>query len=185
LPLGGGGGGAAEGDGICHNHVQPVCLRAQLAAFHVSAASFEGGPIAPGSIAAAFRLFDNRLATSTASAASAPRLTALGGAAVTVRDSTGTPRSAAIADQVVELPALPPGELRFACGMGMYKGLLVIRQAARRLFGEPHEKVKSPEQDYRDHEDRGAFDNGLFPGRLLVLFDSVLERVEHRIPRRQ
>jgi plastocyanin domain-containing protein len=27
---------------------------------------------------------------------------------------------------IIELPAQPAGELRFTCGMGMYKGALVI-----------------------------------------------------------
>jgi plastocyanin domain-containing protein len=27
---------------------------------------------------------------------------------------------------IIELPALPAGELRFGCGMGMYQGALVV-----------------------------------------------------------
>jgi uncharacterized protein (TIGR03437 family) len=67
------------------------------AAIHVSAASFEGGPVAPGSIVTAFPLFGSSLATSAASAASAVWPTTLGGATVTVRDSSGTSRPAPIA----------------------------------------------------------------------------------------
>ncbi len=67
------------------------------AAAQVSAASYEGGPAAPGSIVSAFPLFGNQLATSTAAAGSAAWPTTLGGATVTVRDAAGISRNAAIA----------------------------------------------------------------------------------------
>lgn len=55
-----------------------------------SAASFEQGPQAPGSLVSAFPLFFAVLSTSTATAASANWPTTLGGASVTVKDSSGT-----------------------------------------------------------------------------------------------
>ncbi|MEO8100805.1 MAG: YHYH protein [Acidobacteriota bacterium] len=65
-------------------------------AIHVSAASFEAGPLAAGSLVTAFSLFNTTLATSTATADSANWPTTLGGATVTVTDSTGTARPAPI-----------------------------------------------------------------------------------------
>ena len=62
----------------------------------VSAASFEGGPVAPGSLVTAFPLFGAALATSTAAADSPNWPTALGGATVSVKDSAGTTRAGTI-----------------------------------------------------------------------------------------
>jgi len=67
-----------------------------LAAFHVSAASFEAGPVAPGSLGTAFSLFGTPLATSTATAPTTTWPTTLGGAMVTVRDSSGLQLQATI-----------------------------------------------------------------------------------------
>jgi uncharacterized protein (TIGR03437 family) len=67
-----------------------------LSAIQVSAASLEGGPMAPGSLASAFPLFGAVLATSTASVDSPNWPTTLGGATVSVRDSAGVTRSAVI-----------------------------------------------------------------------------------------
>lgn len=68
----------------------------RLSSMHVSAASFEGGPTAPGALMSAFPLFGAKLATSTAFASSPTWPTTLGGATVTVRDSAGTNYTATI-----------------------------------------------------------------------------------------
>jgi len=66
------------------------------AVINVSAASFEGGPTAPGSIIAGFPIFGATMASSTAAASSANWPTTLGGATVTVKDSASTTRTAQI-----------------------------------------------------------------------------------------
>ena len=66
-------------------------------AAHVSSASLEGGPVAPGTLVTAYANFDAVLATATAQANSAVWPTTLGGATVTIRDSTGTAYPAPIA----------------------------------------------------------------------------------------
>lgn len=63
---------------------------------NISAASYEGGPVAPGSIVSAYPMFGAVIATSTESAASANWPATLGGATVTVRDSAGVSRTAQI-----------------------------------------------------------------------------------------
>ncbi len=65
-------------------------------AFHVSAASFEAGPLAPGSLATAFAEFDAKLATATDQATSSNWPTVLAGATVTVKDSAGVQQQAQI-----------------------------------------------------------------------------------------
>jgi hypothetical protein len=65
-------------------------------AVHVSAASFENGPLAPGSLVTAFSLFGTALATSTDTATSATWPTILAGAAVTVKDAAGVSHNAPI-----------------------------------------------------------------------------------------
>jgi uncharacterized protein (TIGR03437 family) len=65
-------------------------------AIHVSAASFEAGPLAPGALVTAFSLFNTTLASATATADSTNWPTTLGGATVSVTDSAGVPRDAAI-----------------------------------------------------------------------------------------
>jgi uncharacterized protein (TIGR03437 family) len=65
-------------------------------ASHFSAASQERGPIAPGSLVSAYAEFDASLATSTATASNTPWPITLGGAAVTVTDSTGAQLPAGI-----------------------------------------------------------------------------------------
>lgn len=71
--------------------------RVRASALHVSAASFEGGPTAPGALMSAFPLFGAKLATSTAAADSPAWPATLGGATVTVRDSAGVTHQATIA----------------------------------------------------------------------------------------
>lgn len=68
----------------------------RLSSIHVSSASFEGGPSAPGSLVTAFPLFGAKLATGTASADSPNWPTTLAGATVTVRDAAGATLAAAI-----------------------------------------------------------------------------------------
>ena len=68
----------------------------RLSSMHVSAASFEGGPTAPGALMAAFPLFGAKLATSTAFASSPAWPSTLGGATVTIRDSAGTAHTATL-----------------------------------------------------------------------------------------
>ena len=63
----------------------------------ISAASFEHGPTAPGSIVAAFPLFGATVAASTAAATSGDWPATLGGLAVAVVDSAGISRPAQIA----------------------------------------------------------------------------------------
>ncbi|MFM8395441.1 MAG: YHYH protein, partial [Acidobacteriota bacterium] len=63
---------------------------------HVSAASFEGGPLAPGSLASAFSIFGARLATTSEGASTPTWPFTLGGSTVTVRDSGGVSRPAQI-----------------------------------------------------------------------------------------
>jgi len=65
-------------------------------AIHVSAASFEPGPLAAGALATAFSLFNTTLAATTATADGANWPTTLGGATVTVTDSAGVKRLAPI-----------------------------------------------------------------------------------------
>jgi uncharacterized protein (TIGR03437 family) len=92
--------GADVGGGI----VTPAVL-------NVSAASFEGGPVAANSIVATVPIFGATIATSTASAATANWPTALGGATVTVTDSTGTARPAQLSYASTTLVnfVVPPG----------------------------------------------------------------------------
>lgn len=68
----------------------------RLSSMHVSAATFEGGPTAPGAMVAAFPLFGAKLATATAAADSPTWPTTLGGATVTIRDSAGATYPATI-----------------------------------------------------------------------------------------
>lgn len=63
---------------------------------HVSAASFESGPTAPGALMAAFPMFGAKLATATAGASSPAWPTTLAGASVNIRDAAGTNHAATI-----------------------------------------------------------------------------------------
>lgn len=65
-------------------------------ATHLSAASGERGPLAQGSLVTAYPEFNASLATGTASASSTPWPQGLGGATVTVTDSTGAQLPAGI-----------------------------------------------------------------------------------------
>ncbi|MBY0508271.1 MAG: YHYH protein [Bryobacteraceae bacterium] len=65
-------------------------------ALHWSSASLEGGPLTPGALVTAYAQFEAKLATSTQQASSANWPVTLGGATVTVVDSTGTSLPAVI-----------------------------------------------------------------------------------------
>ena len=112
------------------------------AAFHVSAASFEPGPLAPGSLVSAFSLFGTPLATSTATADGNNWPTTLGGATVTVRDASGTPLPAAIsyasAKQIdYRLPenaAIGYATVTIAAGGANVTGNINIRDSYPNLF---------------------------------------------------
>jgi uncharacterized protein (TIGR03437 family) len=81
----------------------------------VSAASFEQGPLAPGSLVSAFPLFFSVLSTSTDSATSTDWPTTLGGASVLVKDSTGLSMPA-------QMSYASPGQLNFRLPAGLAAG---------------------------------------------------------------
>jgi uncharacterized protein (TIGR03437 family) len=80
-----------------------------------SAASFEQGPQAPGSLVSAFPLFFSILSTSTAAANTAVWPTTLGGTSISVRDSSGVTMSAPISYS-------SPGQLNFLLPSGLASG---------------------------------------------------------------
>jgi uncharacterized protein (TIGR03437 family) len=69
----------------------------RLSSMHVSSASFEGGPIAPGSLVTAFPLFGAKLATATAAADSNHWPAMLAGTTLSIRDAAGITSAATIA----------------------------------------------------------------------------------------
>ncbi|MDE3198788.1 MAG: hypothetical protein KGN84_20740, partial [Acidobacteriota bacterium] len=89
----------------------------------VSAASFEGGPVAPNSIVTEFPLFGATIATSTASAPSADWPTSLGGATVAVKDSAGVLRAA-------QISYASPGQLNFVVPPGTTTGAATVTVSA-------------------------------------------------------
>lgn len=86
----------------------------------ISAASFEHGPTAPGSIVAAFPMFGATIASSTAAAASADWPTTLGGLTVAVVDSAGTSRAAQIA-------FASPTQVNYVVPDGTATGIATVR----------------------------------------------------------
>ena len=88
-----------------------------------SAASFEQGPVAPGSLVTATPLFYSVLATSTETASSAVWPTTLGGATVSVKDSAGATYSAAIS-------YASPTQLNFQLPKGLATGAATVTIAA-------------------------------------------------------
>ena len=104
--------GADEGGGI----VTPAVIS-------VSAASFEGGPVAPGSIVASYPLFGPTIATSTAAASSANWPTTLGGTTVSVKDSAGTSRTA-------QISYASPSQVNFVVPGGTATGAATITMTA-------------------------------------------------------
>ena len=89
----------------------------------VSAASYEGGPLAPGSLISAFSLFNAKIATTTAIAATTDWPATLGGTTVTVRDSTGTTHSASIS-------YASPGQVNYRLPEGVSTGLATVTISA-------------------------------------------------------
>ncbi|HXS98277.1 MAG TPA: YHYH protein [Candidatus Limnocylindrales bacterium] len=89
----------------------------------VSAASYEGGPTAPGSLVTAYPIFNPTIATSTQAAASANWPNSLGGATVTVRDSAGVSRPA-------QISYASPGQINFAVPAGMANGVAAVTVSA-------------------------------------------------------
>jgi uncharacterized protein (TIGR03437 family) len=90
---------------------------------HVSAASFEGGPLAPGALASAFSIFGAQLATATASAATPTWPFSLGGSTVTVRDSTGVSRPA-------QISYASPGQINYRVPEATASGLATVTISA-------------------------------------------------------
>lgn len=90
---------------------------------NVSAASFEGGPVAPNSVIAAFPLFGATIATSTASAPSPNWPATLAGTTVTVRDSAGTTRTA-------QISYASPSQVNFVVPSGTAIGVATVTVAA-------------------------------------------------------
>jgi uncharacterized protein (TIGR03437 family) len=86
---------------------------------NVSGASFEGGPVAPNSIVAAFPLFGATIASSIAAASSPSWPTTLGGATVTVKDSAGTVRSA-------QISYASPAQLNYVVPAGTANGAATV-----------------------------------------------------------
>jgi uncharacterized protein (TIGR03437 family) len=80
-----------------------------------SAASFEQGPQAPGSLVSAFPLFFAVLSTSTESATTPDWPTTLGGTSISVKDSAGTSMPA-------QISYASPGQLNFRMPTGLASG---------------------------------------------------------------
>jgi len=92
-------------------------------AIHWSSASLEGGPLTPGALVTAFAQFEARLATSTQQAASAAWPVTLGGATVTVVDSSGASLPATIS-------YASPLQLNYRLPENTAPGLATVRIAA-------------------------------------------------------
>ncbi len=95
----------------------------RLSSMHVSAASFEGGPTAPGAIMTAFPLFGAKLATGTAAADSPVWPTALAGATVSIRDAAGVTYTATLAYAA-------PGQVNYRVPENVATGLATVTIAA-------------------------------------------------------
>jgi uncharacterized protein (TIGR03437 family) len=87
---------------------------------NVSAASFEGGPVAPNSIVASYPIFGATIASSTAAASSPSWPTTLGGATVTVTDSAGATRTA-------QISYASPTQLNFVVPSGTADGVATVK----------------------------------------------------------
>ena len=88
-----------------------------------SSASLEGGPVTPGSLVTAFAQFESKLATSTEAVASANWPTTLGGATVTVVDSSGAALPA-------EISYASPKQVNYRVPAGAATGLATVRLTA-------------------------------------------------------
>jgi len=97
--------------------------RVRPTAIQSSAASYEQGPMAPGSLVSAFALFGARLAISTAAAESAEWPTELAGAVVTVSDSAGATHQA-------QISYASPGQVNYRMPEGVADGVAEVTIAA-------------------------------------------------------
>ncbi len=91
----------------------------RLSSLMVSSASFEGGPVAPGSLVTAFPLFGAKLATATAAADSFTWPVTLAGATVSIRDSAGATSSATLA-------YASPGQINYRVPENVAVGLATV-----------------------------------------------------------
>jgi hypothetical protein len=115
-------------------------------AVHVSAASFENGPLAPGSLVTAFSLFGTPLATGTDTASSVAWPTILAGATVTVKDSAGVPHNAPIYyASPAQINYLLPADcttgnatVTITAGTASSNGNITIRGSYPNLFPVPY-----------------------------------------------
>jgi uncharacterized protein (TIGR03437 family) len=94
-----------------------------LASIHVSSASLEGGPLAPGSLVTAYAMFGAALATATQAAGAANWPTALAGATVTVKDASGV-------SQQAEISYASPSQINYRLPAGMATGFATVTIAA-------------------------------------------------------
>lgn len=116
---------------------------------HVSAASFEGGPTAPGALMSAFSLFGAKLATATAAADSPAWPSTLAGSVVTIRDSAGVTHTATLAYaspgqinyRVPENAATGLASVTIAAGGSSIPGAINIASAYPNLFQLGSENV--------------------------------------------
>jgi len=107
---------ASNGDDVGGGMVRPTAIQS-------SAASYEQGPLAPGSLASAFSLFGAQLAISTEAATSADWPTELGGATVTVEDSAGVMHPA-------QISYASPGQVNYRIPEGVASGVAEVTIAA-------------------------------------------------------
>lgn len=111
-------------------------------ALHVSAASGEKGPTAPGSLVTGYSLFGAQLSATTEAASSATWPTTLGGATVTVKDSAGVFRAALISYasptqvnfQVPPATAAGVATVTYTIGSSTIPGNLYVLSAYPNLF---------------------------------------------------
>lgn len=90
-----------------------------LDAYVTSAASFEQGPQAPGSLVSAFPLFFSVLSTATQTAPTADWPTSLGGTSIAVKDSSGLSLPA-------QISSASPSQLNFLLPAGLASGAGVV-----------------------------------------------------------
>jgi uncharacterized protein (TIGR03437 family) len=111
-------------------------------AIHVSAASFERGPQARGSLVTAFALFGSELAAGTATADSANWPLSLGGVSVSLRDAGGASHSAPVYFvsrnqvnyRIPETAAPGLATVNINTGAAMVNGNILISAAYPHLF---------------------------------------------------
>jgi uncharacterized protein (TIGR03437 family) len=121
----------------------------RLSSMHVSAASFEGGPTAPGALMTAFPLFGAKLATATATADTPAWPSTLAGSVVTIRDAANVTHTATLAYasptqlnyRVPESVATGLATVTIAAGGVSIPGALNIGSAYPNLFQLGEENV--------------------------------------------